>query len=86
MLYEVITLRDRRLRRRFRAPRRDGRRSVARLAAGARRVATHRGRARPVTRRRQRMILLGVGLAAVGLAAGLVLAALGDTLTSYNFV
>ncbi len=36
-----------------------------------------------MTRRRQRMILLGVGLAAVGLAAGLVLAALGDTLTFF---
>lgn len=36
-----------------------------------------------MTRRRQRFILLGVGMAAVALAAGLVLSALGDSLTFF---
>ncbi len=36
-----------------------------------------------MTRRRQRFILLGVGMVAVALAAGLVLSALGDSLTFF---
>jgi cytochrome c-type biogenesis protein CcmE len=36
-----------------------------------------------VTRRRQRLVLLGVGAAAVAVAAALVLSALGDSLTFF---